>query len=183
MRPYLLAVARLEAPSAASSKTEAEDIVQETIVKALRRFEQFEGATVDELRGWLRRILLNGLKDSSRHWRADRRHDDREVSVDRGRDGGSGIKEMLVARVGSPLAALIRQDKIGTIQAALGQLRQEHRDVIMLRCEENLGFDAIGRRLGRSADAARKLWERALEDLKRRLQQMREEDSDFQDHA
>jgi DNA-directed RNA polymerase sigma subunit (sigma70/sigma32) len=53
--------------------------------------------------------------------------------------------------------------------------------VILVFHRVELTFAEIGTRLGRTKDAVRKLWERALADLKWRLQQMREEDSDFQD--
>lgn len=180
LRPYLLAVAQQELGHCLASKTEAEDLVQETVFKAFRTFAQFEGTTAEELRGWLRRILLNRRRDTERHWRRDRRQTGRELSADQG-EAGSRLKDDLAAAAASPMAQMIRQEKIETVHLALELLNAEHRDVIVLHWQESLPFAEVGPRLKRSADAARKLWERALVELKRRLQEMREGDSEFRD--
>jgi RNA polymerase sigma-70 factor (subfamily 1) len=180
MRPYLLAVEKGRGKAGlgqAGCNGEAEDLVQEAICHAVRSFPQFAGTTAEELRGWLRQILLNAARDWDKHWRADRRHPRREVAA----DDDARLKEQLTARANAPVAEMIRQEKISTIRLTLEQLKPEHREVIRLRCREELAFEEIGVRLGRTKDAARKLWERALADLKWRLQRMREEDSDFQD--
>jgi RNA polymerase sigma factor (sigma-70 family) len=52
---------------------------------------------------------------------------------------------------------------------ALEQLPDEYRLVVTWRNFDYLPFDEIGRRLGRSAEAARKLWVRAVEHLQQRL--------------
>ena len=43
------------------------------------------------------------------------------------------------------------------LQAAIDRLPDDYRQVIALRYHEGLAFDEVGRRLGRSADAARML--------------------------
>ncbi|MCI0739891.1 MAG: sigma-70 family RNA polymerase sigma factor [Gemmataceae bacterium] len=177
MRPYLLAVVQQDC---VPSKAEAEDLVQETLVKAYKTFDQYHGTTALELRGWLRRIALNNARDKARHWHTEKRHA-HEVPV--AEDSSDPGRQQLPADIESPIAQLIRQEKIETIQAALELMDAEHVQVIQLRWREELHFDEVGRRLGRSSEAARKLWERALLQLRRRLQEMRGEDSDFQDAA
>jgi RNA polymerase sigma-70 factor (ECF subfamily) len=49
---------------------------------------------------------------------------------------------------------------------ALAQLSADHRDVIVLHHLEGLGWEDVGRRMGRTADAVRKLWTRALSQLR-----------------
>jgi RNA polymerase sigma-70 factor (ECF subfamily) len=55
------------------------------------------------------------------------------------------------------------------LQAALGRLPADYRQVITLRYHEQLSFEEIGRLLQRSPDAARKLWARAVERLQEEL--------------
>jgi RNA polymerase sigma-70 factor (ECF subfamily) len=50
---------------------------------------------------------------------------------------------------------------------ALARLPADYREVIILRNLEQLPFEEIGQRLGRSSGAARMLWARALEKLSR----------------
>lgn len=56
-----------------------------------------------------------------------------------------------------------------TLLAALGRLPDDYRRVIAWRQQEQLSFEEIGQRMQRSPDAARKLWARAIERLKREL--------------
>ena len=42
------------------------DIVQQTLLKAHEKFDQFRGSTEHELRGWLRAILARNLVDAAR---------------------------------------------------------------------------------------------------------------------
>jgi len=48
----------------------------------------------------------------------------------------------------------------------MSQLSADQQQVITLRNFEQLGFEEIGSRMNRSADAARKLWSRSIETLK-----------------
>ena len=55
---------------------------------------------------------------------------------------------------------------------ALQQLPQDYREVIVLRQLEELPFAEVARHMQRSAEAARKLWIRALAALRRALEGM-----------
>jgi RNA polymerase sigma-70 factor, ECF subfamily len=60
-RPYLAAIAREEFPSDLGGKLGASDVVQDTIIKGLERFSQFQGTTREEFARWLRAILRHHL--------------------------------------------------------------------------------------------------------------------------
>ena len=49
------------------SRETAEDLVQETFLKAHDRFAQFRGSSEKELVAWLRQILASTLADLVRH--------------------------------------------------------------------------------------------------------------------
>jgi len=52
---------------------------------------------------------------------------------------------------------------------AISNLTVDQRQVLQLRIDERLSFEAIGRQTNRSADAARKLFVRAVESLQQDL--------------
>jgi RNA polymerase sigma-70 factor (ECF subfamily) len=56
-----------------------------------------------------------------------------------------------------------------TLQRALGCLPEDYRHALTLRYVEGHSFEEIGRATGRSANAARKLWARAVERLQYEL--------------
>ena len=63
----------------------------------------------------------------------------------------------------------MRQEALEALDQALARLPPEYREVILLRHREELPFAEIGRRMNRSADAARMLWSRAFNRLAEEL--------------
>ena len=70
-----------------------------------------------------------------------------------------------------PTASMIamREEKAEALMTAIGRLPEDYRQVILWRQVENLPFEEMARRLGRSVDAVRKLWWRALQQLQKEL--------------
>src|SRR4051794_15245259 len=66
---YLLMTANQELESALRSKQGASDLVQETFVLAHSDFSAFQGNTLGELLGWLRRILERRLSTQVRRYK------------------------------------------------------------------------------------------------------------------
>ena len=60
---------------------------------------------------------------------------------------------------------LIARERQADVDACLAGLPADYRAVIVWHHRDGLAFDEIGRRLGRSADAARRLWSRAIDRL------------------
>jgi RNA polymerase sigma-70 factor (ECF subfamily) len=98
---------------------------------------------------------------------AGKRRVGREVTLDGG-DSSSPVRE-LSASAPSPSEQAVGQERDDALQRALGQLPEDYRHVLTLRYVEGHSFEAIGRATGRSANAARKLWARAVERLQREL--------------
>jgi RNA polymerase sigma-70 factor, ECF subfamily len=139
------------------------DVVQETFAEAHRDFGRFRGESEEELKRWLRRILLNTLSNMSRDLKAQKRQADREFSRNDARASGREPTDPAA----SPSAELIAREEGRRLGWALAQLSEEHRRVILLRHRAGLCFAAIGRAMGRTAEAARKLCGRARADLQR----------------
>ena len=55
------------------------------------------------------------------------------------------------------------------LKRILGQLPEHYRQALFLRTYEGLSFAQVGKRLRCSAEAARKLWGRAAEELRKLL--------------
>jgi RNA polymerase sigma-70 factor (ECF subfamily) len=55
------------------------------------------------------------------------------------------------------------------LEQALARLPDDYQQVLRCRYQEDLTFEQIGERMGRTANAARKLWVRAIQDLQREL--------------
>jgi RNA polymerase sigma-70 factor (ECF subfamily) len=158
-RPYLLMVANKELGSALRSKLGASDMVQETFCEAQRDWRGFQGRTPDELKAWLRRILINNLRDLNRKFSEDKRRLDLEVPLSRGRHSDLTAAEL------TPSTRAVQAEEALVLEAAMARLPEGYRRVIELRNHECLPFAEVGRTMGKTADAARMYWFRAVERL------------------
>jgi RNA polymerase sigma-70 factor (ECF subfamily) len=169
-RRYLLSVAGGQLDADLMSKGGASDLVQETFLEAQRDFARFRGSSLEELRAWLRQILLYNVGAFTRRYRAaEMRTVAREVSLQA--DGSSSCQDMGLAESAlSPSAVAIGQEETLALRRAVEGLPDLDRQVVLLRLEDEQTFDEIGRLTGRSPDAARHVWARAMVRLRREME-------------
>jgi RNA polymerase sigma-70 factor (ECF subfamily) len=156
-RQFLLSVANAEMPGHLTPKGGASDIVQETLAAAYLVRDRFRGRTLAELRAWLKGILAHELATFRRHYRASCRDARREVPI--------GAADGPATATG-PIDELLRVERARAVAAAVARLPADAREVLVLRIELRLGFREIGDRLGRTEEAARKAFDRALHRLR-----------------
>jgi RNA polymerase sigma-70 factor (ECF subfamily) len=166
-RSYLLSIANRELSTDLQPKLGASDLVQDTVCEAQQCFHQFSGRCREEFLAWVRTILLHNLSNTRRAFRdVSKREIGRETSLE---EGGSRLKRNLVARELPPADATLAKEQIQLVQTAIRGLPSPFSDVIYLRHREHRSFAEIGERLGRTPEAARKLWQRAVERLAEEL--------------
>jgi len=145
-------------------KADASDVVQETLLKVHENFRQFRGTTELEWMAWLRRILVRQLADVQKGFQRQRRQVAREQSIESLVDRSSAmLRNMVPASGPSPSQDAQRREAAALVADALAELEPGHRDVVILRNLHELDWNAVGEKTGRSADAARMLWARAMQ--------------------
>lgn len=128
---------------------DTDDLVQETLIRALRRIDRFEHRHDGALQAYLRQAIMNRIRDEVR--RAKRA----PVST--------VLESHQADRGASPLELAIGQQAVETYEAALERLRPDEREAIVARVEMDYSYDEVARALGKpSADAARMAVSRAL---------------------
>jgi RNA polymerase sigma-70 factor (ECF subfamily) len=162
-RLYLLHLANQEVPDALRAKVAPSDIVQETHLDAFRDFAHFAGSTEEELRAWLRGILLHNVATARTRFGALKRDVAREVPLEKAGPAQPSPGE-------TPSKEAQAQERDQALEDALARLPEHYRQVIALRQWEGLTFAQVGARLDRSEEAARKLWARAIELLRESLE-------------
>jgi RNA polymerase sigma-70 factor (ECF subfamily) len=169
-RNYLLLVSQRKLAPDLRAKVGPSDLVQESLLLAAREFDRFVGDNEAEFRAWVRRILLNQLDNAARQYaRTDKRQVTREVPLQ-----DVPVEELarrLANSGGSPSGMARRRERDRKLTQALEGLAEQERQVIAWRNYERLSFAAIGERLDRSAEAARKVWGRALLKLRALLKE------------
>jgi RNA polymerase sigma-70 factor (ECF subfamily) len=168
-RAYLLLVADRELDPELRAKGGASDLVQETFLEAQRDFAQFQGLSVEELRAWLRRLLLNNVANFTRNFRQRAK---RDIAHELPLEGGGSSNERgagLAADISSPSGQAVAHEQAEALARAMERLPPDYREVLALRHEQQLAFEEIGTRMQRTANAARMLWLRAVERLKKEM--------------
>jgi RNA polymerase sigma-70 factor, ECF subfamily len=170
-RAYLLMIAGRELDRDLHAKAGASDLVQETLLEACRDFDGFHGHTEAELLDWLRKLLLHNLADFRRRYRGTKKRAmAREFVPVSDRSLGDPHLQA-IAHGSSPSELRIRHEELEAVERALERLPDDYRRVILYRYQDELPFDEVGRRMGRTANAVEKLWLRAIERLRRELEQ------------
>jgi RNA polymerase sigma-70 factor, ECF subfamily len=161
------------------TREDAEDVVQETFVKAFLSLAQFRGQS--SFYTWLYRICFNMAIDIRR--KAGRRGGthlefkehlgvNRSAVDDGAREtGGPGVGHH-TQRVEGPHDALARKELGRKIQEVLSKLSEEHRAVIVLREVDGLDYEEIAKAIGAPKGTvmsrlfyARKALQKALEEF------------------
>jgi RNA polymerase sigma-70 factor (ECF subfamily) len=167
-RRYLGLLARLQINRRLQARFDASDLVQEAFLKAHRHFGQFSGSTEEELLSWLRQILATTLANSVRRYYGTQRRDlrlERELTAELDQSS-QALDQRLMAPGSSPSQRASRREQAVVLAEMLGRLPEDYREVVILRHLEGLSFPQVATRMGRTVNSVKKLWARALAQLR-----------------
>ena len=136
-------------PQWARDLTDTDDLVQDTLLRTLKRIGDFDARGPGALQAYLRQALVNAVREELRK---------------KGRRPDAGSLDALEAdsRL-SPLEQAIGQEALGRYERALAQLTVVEREAIIGRVEMGYTYEELAEVLNKpTADAARKAAQRAL---------------------
>jgi RNA polymerase sigma-70 factor (ECF subfamily) len=161
-------------PNRLRRKVAVSDVVQETALVAYSRRADFEERGEEVFRRWLLGIVENKVRETiRRHDRVAKRSARREVT----RSDRADTAEFIGHRA-SPSQVAIAAELEALVGHALGQLPADYREVLRLSQHEHLTLREAAVRMGRSSDATKKLYGRAVARLRRTLLELRGETDD-----
>ena len=111
-------------------RDEAEDVTQETFLRAYHRLSRFRGESA--FRSWLLRIAHNTAVNAAR------RRLPEPVEVDEHDD-----QTVVAPAAREPVSALEETERRERLELKLGELRPEHRAVLVLRDLEGMAYEEI----------------------------------------
>jgi RNA polymerase sigma-70 factor (ECF subfamily) len=146
-RPERWAHGRL--PMAARDLHDTTDLVQETLVAALKRLHAFVPEHDGALQAYFRVALMNRIRSLARR---AQRHGEKVT-----------LESLLADRGPTPLEEAIGRETLDRYERAMGRLRPGDREAIFLKIELDLPYEEIVTQLGKATPvAARKAVSRAL---------------------
>ena len=170
-RPAMTDLARQFLSPALAQKVGASDLVQETCLDAMRDFNDARVGTAAATEAWLVTLLANNIKDWQRKFQSSRKRDlRREKSLHDAESKLGLLAAMLASGDSSPESHVLKQESRDLVTQALERLSRGYRQIIVWRTHERRSWQEIAQRLGRSEDAVRMLWKRAVKRLKREIQ-------------
>jgi RNA polymerase sigma-70 factor (ECF subfamily) len=156
----LLPLIRMRLGRTLRRELESRDILQAVMLKSVARLDQLQepGAVMS----WLARMAENEIRDRADYVSRERRDAARRVTLDAAADA-------VPAPVRQALSQVILTERVERLERVLDSLPDAQREVIVLRTFEELTFAEIGARLGKSEDACRMAFARAMAALTVRL--------------
>jgi RNA polymerase sigma-70 factor, ECF subfamily len=143
------------------NEQDAEDVVQETFLRAYRRLNKFEARS--SFSTWLYRIAVNCSLDQSRK---RRQQDERQASPN------PELPDPMLALPSTDpsterlvLSAEVRKK----VDATLNELTEKEKAAFVLRHYEGMSIEEVGRAMGLRANAAKNNIFRAVQKLRRAL--------------
>lgn len=128
---------------------DTDDLVQETVIRTVKRMDTFEPRHEGALQAYLRQAVMNRIRDEIR--RSGRAPASTELN-DNQPDLGA-----------SPLEEAIGVEAVERYEAALARLRPEEREAVVAKIEMDGTYESVALALGKpSPDAARMAVGRAL---------------------
>jgi RNA polymerase sigma-70 factor (ECF subfamily) len=158
----LLAYIRLRLGRELRAKLESRDILQATLMKSLTHLHELKGAETGSLVAWLAKIAEHEIRDRADYHQRHRRDAAREIAVD--------DASPIAVQARSALSQVILDEQARLLEEAMDTLSPAHREIILLRKFEELTFPEIAKRLGKTDDACRMVFARAMTALTMALQ-------------
>lgn len=156
--PLLRARLRRRMSPRLRSKSAESDVIQETYLSAFRRLAEFEDRGDGSFGRWLGGIADHKFREEvRRHFGAQMRDARREEE-----DVGAGLEVAAASKERSPISRAMAAEEVMLLLQAIEKVPEQYRTVIHLLYEQRLSLQEAGERMGRSPDATRMLYGRAL---------------------
>jgi RNA polymerase sigma-70 factor (ECF subfamily) len=139
-----------------------QDLTQETVLEMIKALPQLEVPHVNGFWGWIFRTALGKVQHHFRLQGA-RRLEQKTTSDDY-------VLESQASNDNNPLNALVSEEIRKTVLSAMQAIKIKYRNILVLRCFENLSYSQIAGITGGSELKARLLFFRAKHSLKNQLE-------------
>lgn len=133
LRDYLRLLAQIQLGACPTARIDPSDIVQQSLMEAIEKRDQFRGATSAEHAAWLRRILAHNVADALRAQGRQKRDVSRERSLEQQMEESSAqLGDWLAGERSTPSEHARRHEQAILLADALARLPERQREAIVL---------------------------------------------------
>jgi RNA polymerase sigma-70 factor (ECF subfamily) len=154
--PVLRRWAHGRLPASARDLSDTDDLVQVTLLRALKNIDEFDARHTGSFLAYLRQILLNQVRD--------------ELRRQQRRPGGTELDTELPDLETPPLVEqMLGHERVRAYERALAQLPKRQQELIVMRMEFGMSYPEISAEVDSTPDAVRVMVARAIVLLSREL--------------
>jgi RNA polymerase sigma-70 factor (ECF subfamily) len=139
-----------------------QDLTQETVLEMIKTLPQLKVPHVNGFWGWIFRTALGKVQHHFRLQGA-RRTEQKTTSDD-------SVLESRAAEENNPMNALVSEEIRKAVRGAMQAIKFKYRNILVMRCYDNLSYSQIAGIMGGSELKARLLFLRAKHSLKGQLE-------------
>ncbi|MEZ6127351.1 MAG: sigma-70 family RNA polymerase sigma factor [Planctomycetaceae bacterium] len=161
-RPYLRLMTQRALDSRVKVRADESDLVQQTMLSAVRNFAQFQGSHAAQFVAWLQVLHERNVVDAARLHKAEKRDINRE---------GTGFEDHdhVFASSDSPSVRAMRSEEAVQLAEALELLPVDQREAVRLRHLEGWSLKNMAKSLDRSEEAVAGLIKRGMAELRKHV--------------
>ena len=169
-RHYLTLLARAHLDRRYQRRIDASDVVQQTLMEAHEKRDQFRGESERELAGWLRQMLVHNVADAVRAIRQAKRDIRREQPLEAAvEDSFCRVDDWLAIEQSSASQRLMRGEQLLMLSTAVTALPPDQREAVILRHLQGYSLKELAAEFRRSESAVAGLLARGLRNLRNAL--------------
>ena len=162
----VLRIVRMRLGPKLRGRMESMDVVQEVMVRVIKDLENFEPKNEAAFLHWISQLVQNEIRDLADYHGAEKRNANKEVQPQKDSEEDRSVVSNTPANsIYRPSFQLRLKEDVLLLEAAMDELPEKQKEVIILRQYEEMSFKDIGDQLDCSEDAARMQYTRAIDKL------------------
>jgi RNA polymerase sigma-70 factor (ECF subfamily) len=146
---------------------DAEEITQDTFVRAHRGFSRFRGDS--SVATWLHRIAVNLARNRYWYFFRRRRHATLSLDATLGEEGDSTFSDLLSTADPDPAQESSRNEFTDAVETCMEKLEPSHRKILTMRSILDQSYEEIASALGINVGTVKSRIARARERLRNKL--------------
>jgi RNA polymerase sigma-70 factor (ECF subfamily) len=145
-------------------KLDSVDVVQDALIMALGGLKDFSYRSEGDFLRWLSRIAENKLHDIFDKFHTDKRDVRKEIPFNKEGASAEGGFFGAASPIGTTTPSVIMRKKeaLDRLETALDELKDEYKEIIVLKKIDGLSYAEIAEKLGKSPEAVGMLLSRAM---------------------
>ena len=146
------------------NRADAEEITQDTFIRAHRGLPNFRGDS--SVATWLHRIAVNLARNRYWYFFRRRRHSTLSLDAALGESGQSTFSDLLSAADPDPSQETSRNEFVETVESCMEKLEPSHRRILTMRSVLDQSYEEIASTLGINVGTVKSRIARARERLR-----------------